>query len=117
MNIADAVLSKIRHKRDGKLTCPRCGISLIPLPLYDRDTVQSEEKRLDTEFIHFSCWCGYIFARQWYDEFIWRSRANCADALNYPGKDWHGAILPTMKKTNDDLLRSINNNLLRLPRS
>lgn len=99
MNIADAVLSKIRHKRDDKLTCPRCGISLIPLPLYDRDTVQGIERRLDPEFIHFSCRCGYVFSRQFYSEFTHLSRIDWSqNALSYPDKDYHGAIVSRLAR-------------------
>jgi len=86
------LLKKLFKK--GSITCPHCGINLIPLPLYDGDTVNSEQKELDPRYIHFSCCCGYIFARQDYKEFKFFANWGCKAALNYPIKDYGGEVLP-----------------------
>lgn len=89
------------RKDDGKLICPACNRRLVPLPVRDGDVVEGEVEHLDPYYIHFSCYCGYVFARQLYSEFEARVDA-CPDifhchALNYPNKDLSGAILPVMK--------------------
>jgi len=81
-------------KRDGKITCPDCGKRLVPLPVYDGDTVGGEVKQLDRRYIHFMCYCGHIFARQEYGEFVFRSRWGLSNPLHYPCWDMKGKLLP-----------------------
>jgi len=97
MNLVKELFSKLFGKEDGNLTCPRCGKKLIPLPIYDGDIVNGVRMGLNPNFIHFSCLCGYVFARQYYNEF--KSLAVLlfdTPALNYPDKDLQGGILPPM---------------------
>ena len=90
-------ITSLFTKSDNKLGCPRCHTRLHPLPVENGDMVGDREIDLDPEFIHFSCWCGYVFSRQRVSDFSEKLR-QCPDifgchALNYPDKDYHGAIL------------------------
>ena len=93
MALRELFLGLFRKK--GEVKCPCCRQRLVPLPLYDGDTVEGKVVRLDREFLHFSCWCGYVFSRQRYAEFCNRSDLGWKPALNYPCKDMQGALLTT----------------------
>ena len=84
------------EKHDSRLGCPKCRRKLVPLPAYYGDYVGDREITLDKEFIHFICWCGYVFSRQRHSNFVEKSRQypdifHCP-ALTYPDKDYHGAV-------------------------
>ena len=74
----------------------------MPFPLCDGDTVGGEERNLDPKYIHFSCYCGYVFARQCGEEFKERAERwgfphenwRRIKTLNYPTRDLQGGILP-----------------------
>ena len=73
------LFTKLFGKKDDKLECPRCHERLHPLPVCNGDTVKGRKMYLDPEFIHFSCYCGYVFSR-------------CREQI-YPDRDYHGAIV------------------------
>lgn len=111
MGVRDTVREALRglfgSSPSGRVTCPRCGDKLVPLPLYDGDTVQGIRRDLDRDFLYFSCYCGYVFSRQNYKEFLLRARLGWKPALNYPDKDYRGAVLTTFNYKGMDKAKEI----------